>query len=117
MNQKIYRVINTHDYKTENKIVHEYTIMQYMNNNGHEVTALHRSHDEIWSEDRRGEEIFKLIDTGDMIIYPKKTFVGDVDYAMHAELFIILSFMNKTDRMPLYQGVIEEVVEANSFNI
>lgn len=113
----MYRVLNTYDYKSENKIVHEYTIMQYMNNNGHEVTALHRSHDEVWSEHVRGQEVIKLIDTGDMIIYPKKMFVGDVDYAMHAELFILLSFLNKTEHMPLYQGTIEEIVENNSINI
>jgi len=117
MNQKMYRVTNTHDYKSENKIVHEYTIMQYRNNNGHEVTALHRSHDEVWAEEVRGQEIIKLIDTGDMIMYPKKMFVGDVDYAMHAELFIVLGFLNKTDRMPLYQGVIEEIVENNTITI
>ena len=62
MEQKMYRVINTLDYKSENKIVHEYTIMQYMNDNGHEVTTLHRSHDDVWAEGRRGEEVIKVIE-------------------------------------------------------
>ena len=117
MYQRIFKVSNTFDYKSSNQIVHEYTIMQYMNNNGHEVTALHRSHDDVWAENRRGEEIMKLIDTGDMIIYPKKMFTGDVDYAMHAELFILLTFLNKTEHMPLYQGTIEEVIDAKTIEI
>jgi hypothetical protein len=109
MNQKNYRVINTHDYKAQNMIVHEYDIVVDMNNNGHEVITLKRSQDDVWASDRRGEEVLSLIDTGDMIIYPKKMYAGDVDYAQHAELFILLSFLNKTEHMPLYQGVIEEV--------
>jgi len=109
--------MNTHDFKAENKIVHEYTIMVYMNNNGHQVTSLHRSHDEVWAEGRRGEEVVKLIDDGDMVIFPKKEFAGDVQYDKYAELFILLSFVNKTERMPLYQGVIEEVVDAKTIEI
>ena len=117
MDQKMYRVMNTLDYKSENKIVHEYTIMQYMNNNGHEVTALHRSHDDCWAESRRGEEVIKLIDTGDMIIFPKKEFAGDVLYDKFAELHVLLAFLNKTERMPLYQGTIEEITPKQSFEI
>jgi hypothetical protein len=114
---KMYRVINTLDYKSENKEVHEYTIMQYLNDNDHEVTALHRSHDDVWSESRRGEEVIKLIDTGDMVIFPKKEFAGDVQYDKYAELFILLSFVNKTERMPLYQGRIEEIIATETIEI
>jgi hypothetical protein len=114
---KMYKVLNTQDYKSENKIVHEYTIMQYMNSNDHEVTALHRSHDDVWEQSHRGEEIMKVIDTGDMMIYPKRMYAGDVDYAAHAELFILLSFLNKTERMPLYEGNIEEFTPQPSFEI
>jgi hypothetical protein len=117
MEQKIYRVLNTFDYKKENKIVHEYNIMVHMNKNGHQAVSLHRSHDDVWAEDRRGEQIFSLIDTGDMIIYPKKMFAGDVDYAAHAELFILLSFINKTEFMPLYEGVIEEITPKETYVI
>lgn len=109
--------MNTLDYKSENKIVHEYTIMQYMNNNGHEVTALHRSHDDCWAEPRRGEEVIKIIDTGDMVIFPKREFAGDVQYDRYAELFILLSFVNKTEHMPLYQATIEEITPKQSFEI
>ena len=114
---KTYRVTNTLDYQIENKIVHEYTIMQYMNDNGHEVTALHRSHDEVWAESRRGEEVIKVIDTGDMVIFPKKEFSGDVGYDKIAELYILLHFINKTERMPMYQGKIEEVIPTQTIEI
>jgi len=114
---KTYRVTNTLDYQSENKIVHEYTIMQYMNDNGHEVTALHRSHDDCWAEGRRGEEVIKVIDTGDMVIFPKKEFAGDVDYDKIAELYILLHFINKTERMPMYQGTIEEIIPTHTIEI
>ena len=117
MNQKVYRVSNTFDYKSENKIAHDYTIIQYMNKNGHQVTGLYRSHEEVWVEDRRGEEIIKLVDTGDMIIFPKKEFAGDVGYDKLAELHILLSFINKTERMPLYQGTIEEIIDTKTIEI
>jgi len=117
MKPKKYRVLNTHDYKTENKIVHEYDIIVDMNKNGHEVTTLFRSHEETWSEDNRGEEIVSLIDTGDMMIFPKKEFAGDVDYDKIAELYILLHFINKTERMPMYQGTIEEIIPTHTIEI
>ncbi len=108
--------MNTHDFKSENKIVHEYTITVDQIDEGEEI-RLCRSYNECWSEDRRGEQIIKLIDTGDGLIYPKKMFSRDVDYAMHAELFILLAFLNKTEHMPLYEGVIEEINPRTSFQI
>jgi hypothetical protein len=113
----MYRVINTFDSKSENKEVHEYTIMQYTNDNGHEVTALHRSHDDCWSENNRGKEVIKVIDTGDMVIFPKKEFAGDVDYDKLAELYILLHFINKTERMPMYEGIIEEIIPTKTIEI
>ena len=117
MKPKKYRVLNTHDYKSENKIVHEYDIIVDMNKNGHEVTTLLRSHNEVWSEGGRGEEIISLIDTGDMMIFPKKEFAGDVEYDKFAELFVLLSFLNRTDSMPLYKGTIEEVTDTKTYEI
>ena len=113
MEQKMYRVLNTHDYKEQNMIVHEYDIVVEMNNNGHEVITLKRSQDDVWADGKRGEEVLSLIDTGDAIIYPKRMYAGVVDYAQHAELFILLTFLNKTEFMPLYKGVIEEVPTKN----
>lgn len=114
---KMYRVMNTHDFKSENKIVHEYTIDVTINNNGHQVTSLNRSFDDCWAEGRRGEHIITLIDTGDGIVFPKKEFTGDVQYDKLAELFILLGFLNKTEHFPLYQGNIEEITPQQSFEI
>jgi len=113
----MYRVLNTLDYQSENKIVHEYTIMQYANNDGNTVTALHRSHDDVWTESVRGEEILKIIDTGDELIFPKKVFNGEVGYDKFAELYIVMHFMNKTERMPLFQGKIEEIIPTETIEI
>lgn len=117
MKPKKYRVLNTHDYKSENKIVHEYDIIVDMNEEGIEVITLYRSHDETWSEHIRGEEIISLMDTGGMIVFPKKKFAGDVEYDKFAELFILLCFLNKTESMPLYKGTIEEVTDIQTYEI
>lgn len=117
MKPKKYRVLNTHDYKSQNKIVHEYDIVVDMNEEGIEVITLYRSHDETWSENIRGEEIVSLIDTGEMMIFPKKTFAGDVGYDKFAELFVLLSFLNKTYSMSLYKGTIEEVTDIKTYEI
>jgi len=112
---RLFKVYNTEE--SPKKVVHEYNIIQEMNNNGHLVTTLSRSYDDVWAEDRRGEDVISLIDTGNEMIFPKKEFAGDVLYDRFAELFILLNFMNKTERMPLYQGIIEEITPGKSFEI
>jgi hypothetical protein len=112
---KIYKVYNTEE--SSKAIIHEYTISVTINDNGHEEITLFRSFDDCWEESHRGQELIKLIDTGDMVVYPKKMYSGDVDYAQHAELFILLSFLNRTEHMPLYQGSIEEITPGKSFDI
>ena len=87
-----------------------------MNANGHEETTLSRSLNDTWADHARGEELIKVIDTGDMMIFPKKMFSGDVGYDRLAELHILMSFINQTEHMPLYQGRIERVTE-ESFNV
>ena len=109
---KQYRVFNT---ETDAE-VHEYTITVNMNSNGHEETILYRSKSDTWSEPVRGEERIKLIDTGDMIIFPKRMFSGDAGYDDFAELYVITSFINKTSCMPLFKGRIEEITD-KSFEI
>lgn len=109
---KKYRVFNT-----ENDIeIHEYNITVDMNDNGHEEITLYRSRDEVWSDHVRGEERIKIIDTGNMMVLPKKMFSGDVAYDEFAELFIITSFINKITPMSVYKGRIEEITD-QSFDI
>lgn len=110
---KQYRVVNT---ETDAEI-HEYTITVDMNSNGHEEITLFRSKNDTWSEHARGEERIKLIDTGDMMIFPKRMFSGDAGYDDFAELYIIMSFINKTSHMPLYKGRIEQITPDKSFEI
>lgn len=109
---KQYRVFNTE----EDVEIHEYNITVDMNDNGHEEITLYRSRGETWSSPARGEERIKLIDTGNMIVFPKKMFSGDAGYDDFAELFIIMSFINKTSHMPVYKGRIEEITN-QSFDI
>lgn len=104
---KEYRVVNT---ETDAE-VHEFTITVDINNNGHEEIILYRSKSDTWSEPVRGEERIKVIDTGDMIVFPKKMFSGDVGYDEFAELYIMMSFINKTSSIPLFKGRIEEITD------
>jgi hypothetical protein len=47
-----------------------------------------------------------ITDTGDGLILPKK--MNNIDYSKACELYILIAFINKSGRMPLFQGVIEE---------
>lgn len=109
---KQYRVFNTED----DIEIHEYNITVDVNDNGHEEITLYRSRGETWSDNARGEERIKLIDTGNMMVFPKKMFSGDAGYDDFAELFVIMSFINKTSTMRVYKGRIEEVTD-KSFDI
>lgn len=111
---KQYRVINL---EKEFQEEHEYDITVDVNDNGHEETTLSRSYSSTWSPSNRGEELIKIIDTGDMMVFPKKMFAGDVGYDIFAELYILMSFINKTEHMPLYKGRIEEVKPNQTFEI
>jgi len=103
---KTYRVINTENDHGE---IHEYNITVDINDNGHEVITLTRTFNNNWSQHVRGEELIKIIDTGNKMVFPKKMFSGDVGYDSFAELHIIMSFINKSSSMPVYKGRIEEV--------
>lgn len=111
---RMYRVYNTHDHPTT---VHEYDIIKSINSDGNEEITLLRSFDDVWAEDRKGDEVIKIIDTGDGYIFPKKLIYNEVDYCLAAELYIIMAFINKTERMPLFKGIIEEVVIKNNIEL
>ena len=104
-----YRVMNTFDYLSENKIVNEYLITVNETDDGCEEYVLSRTHEEIWDSSVRGQEILRIIDTGDGYISPKRIFAKDVDYAIFAELFILMNFINKTSFTPIYKGTIEKI--------
>jgi len=111
---KMFKVMNTHDHPS---IVHEYDIIKTMNDEGNEEITMFRSFNDVWADGKKGEEVIKIIDDGDGYKFPKKLFTSDVDYCLAAELYIIMTFINKTERMPLFKGVIEEVVIKNNIEI
>lgn len=111
---RLYRVFNTHDHPTT---VHEYDIIKTTNDEGHEEITLFRSFNDVWDEHSKGDEVIKIIDTGDGYVFPKKLIHNEVDYCLGAELYIIMAFINKTGRMPLFKGTIEEVVIKNNIEI
>jgi hypothetical protein len=80
-------------------------------------TILYRSLNDCWSDDRRGEEVITVVDTGDEIIFPEDMFTGEVGYDKLAELYILLAFLNKTEHIPLYKADIEEITPLSSFEI
>ena len=108
-----YRVINL---ETENEEVHEYNIFVQMNGNNHREIILTRSLDDTWSDHAKGQEVIKIIDTGDGYVLPKKEFAGDVGYDKFAELYILMQFISKTEHLPTYIGRIEKVND-EVFNI
>jgi hypothetical protein len=116
MKEKTYRVINTHDYKSENLKVHEYDIIEHVNGEGHQITTLYRSNDHIWSEGSRGEKVITIIDTGNEVIFPKKEFTNEVGYDKFAELYILISFINKT-KMNVYTGDIQQIEITNTYEL
>jgi len=111
---RMFRVMNTHDHPT---IVHEYDIIRTTNDEGHEEITLFRSFNDVWADGIKGDEVLKIIDTGDGYVFPKKAFSGEVDYSLGAELYIVMTFISKTERMPLFKGTIEEVVVKNNIEI
>jgi hypothetical protein len=96
--------------------VYDYDVTIEDTDKGDKYT-LYRSNGGNWSDHCKGEEIFFLLDTGNGVIFPKNIFSKDVDYHNLAELFVLLSVINKTDRSPIYGGRAEEVIESNNFNI
>lgn len=103
MDKKVFKVYNTFDYKSQ---VHEYDIVKEENDKGHDVFTLFRSYDDHWLSHSKGEELISITDTGDGLIMPKRK--GELDYSQACELYILIAFINKSGRMPLFQGVIEE---------
>ena len=110
---EMYRVFNTES----NNSIYEYDILVNTNDEGHTVYTLLRSDGDCWSHYAKGEELITITDTGNGMIYPKKTFIKEVGYDEITELFILLSFINKKERMFLYQGRIEKVEPENIMHI
>ena len=66
---KQYRVFNTEG----DMEIHEYNITVDINDNNHEEITLYRSKSETWSDNAKGEERIKIIDTGNMMVLDRKS--------------------------------------------
>jgi hypothetical protein len=111
---KQYRVINTFD---GNQDQHEYNIEVIKENNA--VTfEMYRTNNDVWGESRKGEKCISIVDTGDGFLLPKNI-KGELDYDVAAELYILLSFINKKDKaLPsLFEGTIETIEIIDSINL
>jgi len=109
-----FKVYNTFDQKGTQ--THDYDITVEDTDKGHKYT-LFRSDGGDWADDCKGEELFSLLDTSNGYLFPKNMYSKDVDYSNLAELFVLLSVINKTDLLPIYGGRVEEVIESTNFNI
>lgn len=90
----------------EEKIDHDYTIEVIEHDNRDTEYVLSRSNSDHWSEHCKGEEIIRLVD--DCNGYKFNDKIGkSVDYALFAELYILLQFISKTER-DIYSGIIIE---------
>ena len=112
-NMRKFRVYDTFNGDGE---VYDYDVTIEDTDKGDKYT-LFRSNGGNWSDDCRREEIFSLLDTGNGVIFPKNIYTKEVNYSQLAELFVVLSVINKKDRTPIYGGRVEEVIESNNFNI
>ena len=100
----------------EDTEIHDYDVIVELTDEGEEF-SLYRSNGGNWAEENAGEKIISLLDTGNGIVFPGRD-AEQMDYAEFAELFVLLSVMNKTNySLPIYKGRIEEVLESVNFNI
>ena len=108
----MHKVINTGDYGYP---VHDYDIeIEEFPDNITEY-SLYRSNGGEWTENKRGEKCVSLVNTGNGIVFPKKKYKGELDYAETAELFILLNFINKERN--IFKGTIEKSVVLESYEI
>ena len=96
---------------------YEYDITVETNDKGHKVHTLYRSGADSWSHNTKNEKILTIIDTGNSMVIPSLKISESVGYDTFAELFILMSFINKTESMPFFQGKIEKVEPENIMHI
>ncbi len=105
---KLYRVMNT--FPGEENGRHEYDIHVKQTDKGTKYSLV-RSMAGHWSDNVKGQKCVSILDTGDDIILSKNV-TNILDYALGAELFILMSFINKQGlHNCFFMGTIEEVKE------
>ncbi len=92
---------------------HEYDIHVKDTSKGTKYSLI-RSMAGHWSDNVRGEKSVSILDTGDDMIISKNV-TNILDYALSAELFILMSFINKQGlHNCFFMGTIEEAKEIAS---
>ena len=103
---KIYRVMNT--FPGEENGRHEYDIHVEETNGGIKYSLI-RSKADHWSENAQGETVCAIFDDGDGYRLSKHV-TRDLGYDTAAELFILMSFINKQGFTNcFFMGTVEEV--------
>jgi hypothetical protein len=103
---KIYRVMNT--FPGEENGRHEYDIHVKETSRGTKYSLI-RSKAGHWSDSFKGEKCVSILDTGDDMILSNHI-TNQLDYALGAELFILMSFINAQGlHNSFFMGTIEEV--------
>ena len=103
---KVYRVMNS--YPGEENGRHEYDIHVEETNNGIKYSLI-RSQAGHWSDSAKSKTVVAILDNGDELVLSKhiKQRIG---YDVAAELFILMSFINKQDLINcFFMGTVEEV--------
>jgi hypothetical protein len=107
-------VINT--YPGEEKNRHEYNIIEEVVNKGVKYSLM-RSYAEHWNEDYKGTKACSILNTGDGFIFSKNIDCKNLDYALAAEIHILMTFINKRENDSLFSGIIEISEVENTFFI
>ena len=103
---KIYRVMNT--FPGEENGRHEYDIHVEDKDNGTKYSLI-RSKAGHWSDDAKDQTVCAIFDNGDELKLSKHI-TKDLGYDTAAELFILMSFINKQGFTNcFFMGTIEEV--------
>jgi hypothetical protein len=110
---KQYRVMNTSDYETT---MHEYDII-VREHQGETTYTMTRSYSDHWAKQFQGTEVMSIYDDGNGYMFPKNMYSQEVGYAEGAELMILLNFINKSSRQPLFVGEIEEYEVTNKYSV
>jgi hypothetical protein len=103
---KKYLIIDTND----EGFAHDYDIIISDTDQG-TVYTMYRSKS-YWSDNKKGEKVMEVLDNGDGVVF-KPRFGKEMDYTELSELYVMLMFISKTGRLPIYEG---EIIETNTIS-
>lgn len=103
---KVYRVMNS--FPGEENGRHEYNLYVEESDKGTKYSLI-RSQAGHWSEDAKGQTVVAIMDDGDSMLLSKHV-TKNLQYDTAAELFILMSFINKQGMHNcFFMGTIEKI--------